>query len=153
MTHPIVHAWLFACGICISTNVFADAMNADDYAIERDRISAEHKAAWDACDKVIDASTDVRAMQANDKDSLEMAERAFQGTTNAKEICVATADGEQKIALAELEYRRSASDENRAKVDAARADEELAIAKLKCAGEAADAQATCVQDAQAKRTP
>lgn len=149
MTHLIRSVWLF-CGIAVSASVSADAMNADDYAIAKDRISAEHKTATDACDKMIDNSTDARAAQSNDKESLELAERAFQGSTNAKEICMATADGKRKVATAELEYQRSASDEDRAKVDAARANAALEIAELRCAERVADAQDTCVNDAQAK---
>jgi hypothetical protein len=150
MPHSTFCAWLFTWGIAVSAGSFADEMSKSDYATAEDRISAEHEAADAECNKMVDNSTDARALQSNDKDSLEMAERAFHGSTNAKEICVATADGKQKVAMAELEYRRSPSDENRIKVDTARADAAIAIAKLNCADQAVEAQKPCIEDAQAK---
>ncbi|MDT7835042.1 hypothetical protein [Aquabacterium sp. OR-4] len=51
---------------------------------------------------------------------------------NAKDVCVETAKGQEKVALAQLEYNYSGSARDEAKLYQARADAVYEIAKEKC---------------------
>jgi hypothetical protein len=83
----------------------AQTMTASEYGAAKDRISAEYKTAKAACDGM---------------------------TGNAKDICVEEAKGKEKVAKAELDYKRSGKPEDMNKVALAKAEAEYEVAKERC---------------------
>lgn len=116
-----------------------------EYQTEKDRIKADHEAALRACDGLIDP--DARDMGTSEKDSPPLNKLEFQDPSNAKGICVEAANGKQNVALAELQYRRSGSDDDRAKLAIAKAEADHDVAQQKCDELTPNANAVCINEA------
>jgi hypothetical protein len=110
--------------ICITfvmaTSAFA--LTSADHKTEKTRIEADYKAAKAAC-------------------------KSMKG--NAKDVCEKEAKGHEKVALAELDYKKDASESNRHKVAKARADADYEIASEKCDDQSGNAKDVCKKDAKA----
>jgi len=111
--------------LCAATGSFGANLSKPDYAAAKDRIEADYKADRNACDK-------------------------FSG--NAKDICKEKAQGKEKVALAELEYRDSGKPADATKVAVAKADADYAVAKQMCDDKSGNAKDVCVSEAKAVRT-
>jgi len=71
---------------------------------------------------------------------------------NAKDVCIETAKGTERVAYAQVEYQYTgkASDQN--KVLVAQAESTYAVAKEKCDDKAGNVKDVCVQEAKAAET-
>jgi len=117
---------LFCCVFAASALAQAQTqpMVASEYQAAKSRIEADHTAAEGRCG----------AMQAN-----------------AKDICEKEADGQSKVARAELEQRYKPSASNARKVTEVKIKAEYAIANEKCEDLKADAKKSCEKESKAKR--
>lgn len=111
-----------ASGFCAVAG--AANLSASAYKAARDQAKAEYKKEVDAC------STQ---------------------TGNARDICMETAKGREKVALAHLEYQRSGDAKDMAKLGEARYEAQYEVAKERCDDLAGDAKDTCVTQAKAER--
>ncbi len=93
------------------------------YLADREKISADFKAAKAQCDAMKD---------------------------NAKDVCIEEAKGKDKIAKAELDQKRKPSDSNARKVAEAKVEAVYGVAKEKCDDQKGDAKAACVKEAKAE---
>lgn len=111
--------------LALSAPAFAaDAMTKDQVKTEKDRIAAELKANKDKC-------------------------KGLKG--NAKDMCTAEAQGQEKVSKAELAAKQNDTPKNRYDLAAAKADMQYRIAKEKCEDMKGDAKKTCDKDAKAAR--
>jgi hypothetical protein len=119
-------AFSAALACCASLGVAhaASTMTKDEYSAQKSRVEADYKAARKSCD-------------------------ASSG--NAKDVCVEEAKGREKVALAELDYKRDATDRNREKLAEARADANYNVAKEKCDDLSGNPKDVCVKEAKAAR--
>jgi hypothetical protein len=99
-------------------------MAKEQYKAEKDRISAEGKAARDKC-------------------------KDMKG--NAKDICVAEARGNERVAKAELEARNKPSAKNERDVTIAKAEAEYSVAKERCDDKSGKDKDACQKEAKAAR--
>jgi len=102
----------------------AEEMSKDAVKAEKDRISADAKAAKEKC-------------------------KDLKG--NAKDICMAEAKGQEKVAKAEFAAKQNDTPKNRYDVAAAKADAEYGIAKEKCDDMKGKEKNACEKDAKAAR--
>lgn len=68
---------------------------------------------------------------------------------NAKDVCEKEAKGREKVALAELDYKKSATVSNRYKIAKASADADYDVANEKCDDLSGNAKDVCKKDAKA----
>lgn len=116
---------LIACSTALAAAQAASpAMSKEEAAAEKARIEADYKAQRHACDSL---------------------------SGNAKDICVEEAKGKEKVAKAELDYRREANAKHQDKVAEARADAAYAVAKERCDDLAGDQKDVCVKEAKAAK--
>jgi len=108
-----------------STGAMAQAMSKNDYLAGKDRIAAEYKSAKAAC-------------------------VSFSGNPN--DICMAEANGREKIARANLDagYKPTRKSHYQARV--AKAEADYAVARERCDDMAGNAKDVCVKEAQAAET-
>jgi len=104
---------------------FAFAMTKAEIKTGEDRIAADFKSAKNACDSL---------------------------KANAKDICMAEAKGNEKVAKAEMNARKNDTAKNRTDVRMAKADADYGVAKEKCDDQAGNAKDVCVKDAKAAKT-
>ena len=102
----------------------ADAMSKDQHKAEKQRIEADAKAAKEKC-------------------------KDMKG--NAKDICMAEAKGQEKVAKAELEMKMNDTPKNKYDVAAAKADADYNVAKEKCDDMKGKEKDACQKDAKAAR--
>jgi hypothetical protein len=76
-------------------------------------------------------------------------EACNQMSGNAKDICVETAKGKEKVAMAHLQYQRSGDAKDRAKLTEVRYDARYEVAKEVCDDQAGNAKDMCVAEAKA----
>ena len=100
----------------------AQAISKEAYKAGQDKIASEYKSAKAACDSL---------------------------KANAKDVCVAEAQGKQKVAKAELEADYKPGDKARYNVSLAKADAEYSLAKEKCDDKAGADKDACVKEAKA----
>jgi osmotically-inducible protein OsmY len=100
----------------------AQAISKEAYKAGQDKIAAEYKSAKAACDSL---------------------------KANAKDVCVAEAQGKRKVAKAELEADYKPGDRARYNVSIAKAEAEYALAKEKCDDKAGADKDACVKEAKA----
>jgi hypothetical protein len=100
----------------------ADSMSKDQVKAEKDRIASEYKANKEKC-------KDLKA--------------------NAKDICMAEAKGQEKVAKAELDAKQKDTPKNRQKVAEAKADADYGVAKEKCDDMKGKEKSQCEKDAKA----
>jgi len=104
----------------------AQAMSDGDYRGQKERISAEYRAAQQKCNNL---------------------------SGNAREVCEAQAKGTENVAKAELDARRdNYTTEARHDVRIAKAEATHAVATEKCDDLAGNAKDVCVKDARAALT-
>lgn len=96
---------LLAAALSFGFAAQAQTMSSHDVSAAKDRIKAEYKADRAACDKL---------------------------AGNAKDICVEQAKGNERVAEAELQYRRGGKHEDATKVALAKADANYEVAKERC---------------------
>ena len=111
-----------ALGLAYSGPLFA--ADKDEHKAERQRISSEAKAAREKC----------KDMKGNEKD-----------------ICMAEAKGQEKVAKAELALKQKDTPKNRYDVAAAKADMEHDIAREKCDEMKGKEKETCQKEAKNAR--
>ena len=104
------------------SGVFAASMSHAEYAAKKDQISAEYKAAKEACDKL---------------------------TGNDKDVCVEKAKGKEKVAKAELEFNYTGKPADSDKIALAKADAAYDVAKEMCDDKKGNDKDQCVKDAKA----
>ncbi len=120
--HLQVRAFALAVGMAISTASFADTLSASQYQTSKDRIAADYKAAQAACERL---------------------------AGNANEICEEQAKGNRSVGVAELEYRVSGSEADRAEVATTKSQAAHSVAVQKCADQAGNPKDVCVKEADA----
>jgi hypothetical protein len=125
MKHLNMTAIAVAIGLVFSAGAMAQSLSKSDYEAEKDRIAAAYKSDKANCD-------------------------AHSG--NKKDVCIAEAKGNEKIAKAELEARAEPSAKHHYDVLIAKADADYAVAKEKCDDQAGNAQDVCVKEAKAVET-
>lgn len=103
----------------------AQTMNPAEYGAAKDRIQADYKVDKAACDRL---------------------------SGNPKDICQAEAKGKEKVALAELEQRRSGKAEDARKLALAKADAAYEIAKERCDDRKGNEKDVCMKEAKAAET-
>ena len=101
----------------------ADNMTRDQIKSENDRISADFKAAKQACES---------------------------RSGNAKDVCMAEAKGREKVAKAELDAKVKGTPKAQEALQVARAEADFDVAKEKCDDLSGNSKDTCVADARAK---
>src|SRR5262245_34276672 len=101
------------------------AMSKEEHKAEEDRISANHKTAKARCD-------------------------GLRG--NAKDICMAQADGAKKVVKADLEARDKGTVKAQNEGRIARAEADYAVAKERCDDAAGNVKDVCVAEAKAALT-
>ena len=69
---------------------------------------------------------------------------------NAKDVCMAEAKGQEKVAKAELEAMYRPTEKNRREVAEAKADAQYEVAKERCDDQSGDAKDACVKQARAQ---
>lgn len=116
---------LLSVALACGAAAHAAPMNASEYGAARQRVEADYKAARAACDKL---------------------------NGNAKDICVAEAKGQEKVAKAELEHRRSGKAEDLTKLAVAKADAAYEVAKERCDDRSGNEKDVCMKEAKAVET-
>jgi molybdenum-dependent DNA-binding transcriptional regulator ModE len=89
------------------------------------------------------ATDEVKAAYKSERDACN------QMNGNAKDICVETAKGKEKVAMANLQYQRSGDAKDMAKLAEARYDARYELAKEVCDDQAGNAKDVCVAKAKA----
>jgi len=114
---------LCACaGIAFASTAGAATMSSDAYSAEKNRISADYKAAKEQC-------------------------KSLSG--NAKDICVEQAKAKEKIAKADLEASYKGTEKARYDARIAHAEADYAVAKEKCDDFSGNQKDVCVKEAKA----
>lgn len=115
---------LLGCSAALVAAHAAPPLTKEEAAAEKARIEAQYKADRKGCGTL---------------------------SGNGKDICIEQAKGNEKVALAELDYKQDGNPHNRDKVAEAKADANYAIAKEKCDDLAGDQKDICVKDAKAAK--
>ncbi len=123
--HYKLKASLLLTGLLYLPFAQATDMTKADYAAGKTRITADYEAKQSDCEQL---------------------------AGNSKDICTVGAVGKQRVALAELEYDRSATASNRKKLSVAQADANFALAKQYCDDAAGNVKDVCVKKAEAAHT-
>jgi hypothetical protein len=85
------------------------------------------------------------------KASMKVERKSCDGMSgNAKDICVETAKGKEKVAMAHLQFQRSGTTKDRAKLAEARADANYEVAKEVCDDQSGKDKDVCVAKAKAE---
>lgn len=71
-------------------------------------------------------------------------------TGNAKDICVETVKGREKVAMAHLQYQRSGDAKDMSKLNEARVEARFELAKEMCDDQAGNAKDVCMAQAKAE---
>ena len=114
-----------AIGLAFSFGAMAQSMSKDEYRAGTDTIVAEFKSAKASCDAL---------------------------SANAKDVCMAEANGKEKVAKAELEARYKPSEKARYDARVAKAQADYSVAKEKCDDKAGNEKDVCVKEAKAAET-
>lgn len=111
--------------LATGANAYAGQLSKDEYKRAEERIAADFKAAKQACDS---------------------------RSGNAKDICLAEAKGNEKVAKAELVARDKGTAKARQEAREARAEADYEVAKERCDDLSGNAKDVCRKDAQAAYT-
>jgi hypothetical protein len=112
----------FAVSLALSTGAMAQSMSKDDYKASKDKIVVEYKQSKTSCSSL---------------------------SGNAKDICMAEAKGNEKVANAELETSYKPTTKNRYEARVAKAEANYAVANERCDDLAGNAKDVCVKEAKA----
>ena len=108
-----------------TTAASASNLSGDEYKAGKDKIAAEFKAEKQRCDSM---------------------------AGNAKDICVAEANGNEKVAKAELEARHKNTAKAHYEARIAKAEADYRVAKEKCDDLSGNQKDVCLKDAKAAET-
>jgi hypothetical protein len=122
MKQPSFSALAAAVLLMSSAAAMGAAMSKDDYKANKDRIAADYKAAKADCG-------------------------SYAG--NAKDVCMADAEGKDKVAKAQLEAAYEPTLKNQYEVSIATAEGRYAVASEKCDALAGNTKDVCVKQAKA----
>ena len=114
-----------ALGFAFSAGAMAEGISKSDYNAGKARIAAEYKSAKAGCASL---------------------------SGNPNDICVAEANGKEKIARAELAASYKPTPKTRYEARLAKAEADYAVAKERCDDKAGNAKDVCVKEAQAAQT-
>lgn len=120
-----ITAIALAVGFAFSTGAMAKGMSTGEYKSDKRGIETEYKSAKANCD-------------------------SFSG--NAKDICMAQAQGKEHVAKAELEARYKPSAKNHYQARIAQAEADYAVAKEKCDDKDGNVKDVCLKEAEAAQT-
>lgn len=120
-----LHVIALAVSLTFSAGAMAQNVSKDDYLSVKDTIAADYKRAKAGCDSL---------------------------SGNPNDICIASAKGDEKIALAELEAGYKPSAETRYQARATRAEAAYGIAKERCDDRAGNAKDVCMKEAMSAET-
>lgn len=120
--HPLKTSLMVACLLAFSSSFGADAMSKDEVKAAKDQIKATYKTDKEACDKL---------------------------KGNAHELCEKEAKAKDKIALADLDAKRTGKDADRIKAAKVKAEQEYAVAKEKCEDKKGADKDACKKEAKA----
>jgi hypothetical protein len=120
-----LHALAAVAALVAMSAAQSQTMSSADYGAAKDRISAEYKSAKATCDGL---------------------------AGNAKDICVEEAKGKEKVAKAELDYKRSGKAEDMSKVAIAKAEADYDVAKERCDDKSGNEKDVCRAAAKAAET-
>ncbi len=115
-----------AVAIALGFSGTANSMTKSEHKMEGERLSLELKAARNRCGDT------------------------FKG--NAKDICMAEANGANKVAKAELEVRYNDTSKTRMNARLAKADSAYSIARERCDDQGGNARDVCLKEAKAAFT-
>ena len=116
--------WCVAVAVAAVASGCAKAPGASDYLASKDRIVSTFNVEQAKCDQL---------------------------AGNAKDVCLRRAEGDQSVALAELEFKQSGLDADRAKLATAKSDAAYGVARELCDDQAGNAKDVCVKEADAAR--
>jgi hypothetical protein len=122
MFQPLKTSLLMAGLLAFSSGFAADQMSKDDYKAAKDQIKATSKSDHAACDK---------------------------SEGNAKDVCNAEAKAKEKLAMADLDAKRSGKDSDREKAAKVKAEQDYAVAKEKCEDKSVPDKGACKKEAKA----
>jgi len=109
----------------VSTAAFAETnLSSTVYGNAKEQVKASYKAERDACDSM---------------------------SANAKDICVETAKGREKVAMAHLQVQHTGAAKDQSKLAEARYEARYEVAKEVCDDQTANAKDVCVKEAKAMR--
>jgi hypothetical protein len=111
-----------AIGLAFSFGATAQSVSKTEYKAGTDSIVAESKSAKASCDSL---------------------------AANAKDVCMAEANGKEKVAKAELEARYKPSEKTRYDARVAKAQADYSVAKEKCDDKAGNEKDVCVKEGKA----
>ncbi|WP_280152430.1 hypothetical protein [Piscinibacter sp. XHJ-5] len=97
-------------------------MSSEEVKAAKDQIKATAKSDKEACDKLKD---------------------------NAKDVCDKEAKAKEKVALAELDYKRTGKDSDRIKAARVKAEQDYEVAKEKCDDKSGADKDACKKEAKA----
>jgi hypothetical protein len=122
MFHPLKTSLMLAGLLAFSSGFAADQMSKDEYKAAKDQIKATYKSDDAACDKM---------------------------SGNAKDVCHKEAKAKEKVAMAELDYKKSGKEADRIKAAKVKAEQDYAIAKEKCEDKSVADKGACKKEAKA----
>lgn len=120
MKNKLLAAIVMSLFATVSASAFA--MTKVEYKSGKDKIAADYKSAKAACDSL---------------------------TSNAKDVCIAEAKGNGKVAKADLEARYSGKEKDQNKLKMAKADAAYSVAKEKCNAMSGNDKDVCKKEAKA----
>jgi len=121
-SHPLKLSLIIAGVMAMSSGFAADQMSRDQYKAAKDQIETQYKADKEACDALKD---------------------------NAKDVCEKEAKAKEKIARAELDFKRSGEDRDRMELAEVKAEQEYAVAKERCDDMSGEQKDACQKEARA----
>ncbi len=116
---------LFCTAVLASAHSFAEAMTRSEFSSAKSVIKADYKVDKAAC---------------------------ASAKGNAKDICKEEAKGKEKVAIAELDFKRSGTDSDGNKVAVAKANSIYAVAKEVCDDKSGEAKSLCKTEAKSAHT-
>lgn len=122
MNKPYITAILAVTSLAFSVGAMARSMSESDYKATEKSIKAEYQSAKTGCDSFAD---------------------------NAKDICMAVAKGNEKIAKAKLEARYKPSRKAGYNISLAKAEADYAVSKEKCDDGDNNVEDVCMKEAEA----
>lgn len=111
-------------GVAFAACAVAETMSKSQYKSSKETIRSEYKSASEACEPL---------------------------KANAKDICMAEAQGKEKVAFAELVASYKPTSKSRYDVHMARAQADYSVAREKCDDQEGNTKDVCVKEAKAAR--
>lgn len=119
-----IPAALATAGLMLFSSVQAQTMSSAEHKAAKEKIEADYKVDKAACARM---------------------------TANAKDVCEEEAEGKEKVAKAELDYKQSGKAADMRKVAMVKADAAYEVAKEKCDDKTGNDKDVCVKEAKAAK--